>query len=130
MTRILAAYAATAVTMAVLDFAWLSYFSRTFFEPAVGALLAPRTDMPVAVLFYGLYVAGVLFFAVLPARGWPAAFGMGAALGFFAYMTYDLTNMATLKVWPAWLAAMDIGWGTAVTALAAAAGYLAASRFS
>ena len=53
-----------------------------------------------------------------------------AAFGFFAYMTYDLTNMATLKVWPGWLAALDIAWGSVVTALAATAGYWAASRIS
>ena len=128
--RILAAYIAAAVTMAVLDFAWLSYFSKAVFEPAIGALLAPHTNMRAAVLFYVLYVAGVLFFAALPARGWMVAFGMGAALGFFAYMTYDLTNMATLKVWPVWLAALDISWGTLVTGLAAAAGYFAASRIA
>ncbi len=89
--------------------------------------------MAAAVLFYVLYIAGILLFAVSPAlRGgsWTMALAMGAALGVFAYMTYDLTNMATLKVWPAWLAAIDIGWGTAVTALAAAAGYFAASRIA
>jgi uncharacterized membrane protein len=54
---------------------------------------------------------------------------MGAAFGFFAYMTYDLTNMATLKVWPVHLAAIDIAWGTVLTAIAASAGYAAAARF-
>lgn len=128
--RVILAYVAAALVMAALDLAWLSYAAKTFFEPAVGELLSAKTNMPAAILFYLLYVAGILFFAALPARGWPSALGMGAALGFFAYMTYDLTNMATLKVWPAWLAAMDIGWGTLVTALAATAGYLAASRVS
>ena len=128
--RLLAAYIAAAVIMAVLDFAWLRYFSKAFFGPAVGELLAPRTNMMAAVLFYVLYVAGVLFFATLPARGWAMALGTGAALGFFAYMTYDLTNMATLKVWPVWLAAWDVSWGTLVTGLAATAGYFAASRIA
>jgi uncharacterized membrane protein len=130
MTRVISAYVATALVMAVMDLGWLSYAAKTFFEPAVGSLLAAKTNTPAAILFYVLYVAGILFFAALPARGWTTALGMGAALGFFAYMTYDLTNMATLKVWPVWLAAMDIGWGMLVTALAATAGYFAASRFS
>jgi len=130
MTRVISAYVAAALVMAVLDLAWLSYAAKAFFEPAVGELLSAKTNLPAAVLFYLLYVAGIVFFAVLPARGWMAALGTGAALGFFAYMTYDLTNMATLKVWPAWLAAMDIAWGAAVTALAATAGYLAASRIA
>jgi uncharacterized membrane protein len=130
MTRVVSAYVAAALVMAVLDLAWLSYAAKAVFAPAVGALLAAKTNMPAAVLFYVLYVGGIVFFAVWPARGWTMALGTGAALGFFAYMTYDLTNMATLKIWPVWLAAMDIGWGMLVTALAATAGYLAASRFS
>ncbi|MBL6853990.1 MAG: DUF2177 family protein, partial [Alphaproteobacteria bacterium] len=76
---------------------------------------------------------GVLLFAVRPALagdGWTTSLLMGAAFGFFAYVTYDLTNMATLKAWPAWLAAMDVAWGTLVTALAATAGYFAASRIA
>ena len=133
MTRYLVAYLAAAVVMAALDLAWLSYAVRAFFEPAVGALLAERTNTAAAVLFYVLYVAGIVFFAVRPAlagEAWTVALLYGAAAGFFAYMTYDLTNMATLKTWPAWLALMDIGWGTFVTAGAAVAGYLAASRIA
>ena len=133
MARLLVAYVAAALTMAVLDYAWLSYFTKALFEPAVGSLLAERTDMTIAVLFYVLYVIGVLLFATFPALrsgGWSTALGLGAAFGFFVYMTYDFTNMATLKVWPVWLAAIDIAWGTCVTAIAATAGYLAASRMA
>ncbi|MEJ1968070.1 MAG: DUF2177 family protein [Rhizomicrobium sp.] len=131
MTRLAIAYLAAALVMAVLDLGWLSYAVKAFFEPAVGALLSTHTNMTAGVLFYVLYVVGILIFAVSPALSdgdWTAALLRGALFGFFAYMTYDLTNMATLKVWPAWLAAMDISWGTLVTALAATAGYFAASR--
>ena len=132
MARYLIAYLAAAVVMAVLDLAWLRYAAKAFFEPAVGALLAEKTNKAAAVLFYVLYVAGIVLFAVSPSlrSGWEMALALGAALGFFAYMTYDLTNMATLKNWPAWLAALDIGWGTFVTAAAATAGYFAASRIA
>jgi uncharacterized membrane protein len=133
MIRLAAAYIAAAVVMAVLDLAWLSYAVKAFFEPAVGPLLAVKTNNLAAVLFYLLYIVGIMLFAVRPAIGngdWTTALLMGAAFGFFAYMTYDLTNMATLKDWPAWLAAMDIAWGTLVTALAATAGYFAASRIA
>jgi uncharacterized membrane protein len=122
-----------AAVMAALDLAWLSYAVKAFFEPAIGPLLAEKTNMTAAVLFYVLYIVGILLFAVAPALaggGWARALGMGAAFGFFAYMTYDLTNMATLKAWPAHLAVIDIAWGTLVTAVAAAAGYFAASRIS
>ena len=133
MTRFIAAYVAAAVVMAILDLAWLSYAVKAFFEPAIGPLLAAKTNNTAAALFYVLYIVGIMVFAVRPAIGagdWTTALLMGAAFGFFAYMTYDLTNMATLKDWPGWLAAMDIGWGTLVTALAATAGYFAASRIA
>ena len=131
MARYLVAYLVAAVVMAALDLAWLSYAVKAFFEPAVGPLLAEKTNMLAAVLFYVLYILGIVLFAISPALrggGWAAALFMGAAFGFFAYMTYDLTNMATLKVWPAHLAMIDIAWGTFVTGAAAFAGYLAASR--
>jgi uncharacterized membrane protein len=132
--RYLAAYLAAAVVMAALDLGWLSYAAKAFFEPAVGSLLAEKTNTPAAVLFYLLYIVGIVLFAVTPALrsggGWTTALAMGAAFGFFAYVTYDLTNMATLKVWPAHLAIIDIAWGTFVTAAAASAGYGAASRIS
>ena len=133
MVRLAVAYVAAAVLMVALDLAWLSYAAKALFEPAVGPLLAVRTNNLAAVLFYVLYVAGIVFFGVRPALGGgdgTTALLMGAAFGFFAYMTYDLTNMATLKAWPAWLAAMDIVWGALVTALAATAGYFAASRIA
>lgn len=133
LARYLIAYLAAAAAMAVLDLAWLGFAVKAFFQPAVGALLAAKTNIPAAILFYALYAGGIVLFAVSPSlRGgdWMAALALGAALGFFAYMTYDLTNMATLKTWPVWLAAMDIGWGTFVTAIAATSGYFAASRIA
>ncbi len=133
MARYLVAYLAAAVAMAALDLAWLGYAVKAFFEPAVGTLLAQKTNMTAAVLFYVLYIVGICLFAIGPGLrggGWMTALLMGAAFGFFAYMTYDLTNMATLKVWPSHLALIDIAWGTFVTAIAALAGYSAAARLA
>jgi len=46
----------------------------------------------------------------------------GALLGLFAYGTYDLTNLATLKGWPVFLSILDMAWGTAATSVSAVAG--------
>ena len=76
-----------------------------------------------------MFIAGVLMLAILPAvregAGWTRAMGNGAMLGFVAYATYDLTNQATLKVWPVRITIADIGWGTVLTACAAVAGFAA-----
>ena len=50
--------------------------------------------------------------------------------GFFAYATYDLTNLATLKDWPAVVSVVDLAWGTCVTAVAATGGYAITQQFS
>jgi uncharacterized membrane protein len=56
------------------------------------------------------------------------AFLLGAALGLVAYGTYDLTNQATMKAWPAIVTAIDLAWGALLTGLAATAAVWAARR--
>ena len=83
------------------------------------------------MLFYLLYVAGLLVFAILPglrARRGRTAAALGALLGLLAYGTYDLSNYATLRDWPLGLTAIDMTWGAVLSAVSATAGYLAASR--
>src|SRR5450432_4459339 len=119
MARSLIGYIAAATAMALLDFSWLRVVTKPIYEPAIGAVLAEHTNVPAAVSFYVLYTLGIMVFATAPALrggGWSTALAMGAAFGFFAYATYDLTNMATLKAWPVHLAAL-IAWGTLVTAI-------------
>lgn len=61
---------------------------------------------------------------------WSRAVLAGALFGFFAYATYDLSNLATLRGWPLRLTLVDIAWGTALTAAAAAAGRWALGRMA
>jgi uncharacterized membrane protein len=128
MRTTLVAYGATALTFLVLDAIWLSSMVGSFYRPRLGALLLEQPRLEVAVPFYLLYVAGVVLFAVLPAlRGqdWTTALWLGAALGLFAYGTYDLTNLATLRGWSASVTVVDMAWGAFVTAASAVAGLLA-----
>ena len=95
-------------------------------EPGV---TGDKPDFGAAAVFYVLYVAGIIVFVVAPARDGSTrthAALRGALFGFFCYMTYDLTNMATLKGWPLQLAVVDILWGMFITAASALAGHLAA----
>lgn len=127
MTRFAVAYAATAIVFCGLDFLWLGFIAKGYYQSQIGALLLEKPNLAVAALFYALYIVGVLIFAVLPALDaghWGKALLYGALFGFFAYATYDLTNLATLKGWSPGIALLDLGWGTVVTGLAATAGYL------
>lgn len=129
--RYLLAYLGSGVVMAVLDAVWLTAVGPRLYRPAIGELLAPQPNLRVAVLFYLIYVGGIVFLAVTPALRDGSALRAavsGAVLGLVAYATYDLTNQATLRVWPAHLTLIDLAWGTCVTAAAALGGYWLASR--
>jgi uncharacterized membrane protein len=133
MTRLLAAYAATLFVMVVLDALWLGLIARPLYAEGIGHLMAERPRLAVAALFYLVYAAGLVIFAVAPQAatpGWWHTAGLAALFGFFAYATYDLTNLATLKDWPVGLALLDIAWGSAVSATAATAGKLLLDRLA
>lgn len=118
------AYAATAVIFLTLDAIWLGTMAERLYRPAIGHLMRERFAIGPAVLFYLIYVAGIVVFAIAPAlaeRRWQAALAMGALLGLLAYATYDLTNQATLKNWPWRVTLADLCWGGFVTAVSAAA---------
>ena len=44
-----------------------------------------------------------------------------------AYMTYDLTNLATLRDWPLGLSLLDMIWGALLSAVSASLGWRIAS---
>jgi uncharacterized membrane protein len=128
MTRIAIAYAATLAAFCILDFIWLGFVARGYYQSQIGALLLDKPHWGAAILFYLLYAAGVMVFVVAPAldadSAWRAV-RYGALLGLVAYATYDLSNLATLKGWTLPMAVVDVLWGAAVTGLAAAAGFAA-----
>ncbi len=125
MIKYLAAYVATLVVMVALDMVWLGVIAKPLYQQGIGHLMAERPNVPVAVLFYLVYAAGLVIFAVAsqaPGASWSKTLLTAALFGFFAYATYDLTNLATLKDWPAGVSAIDVAWGCLVSTLAAAAG--------
>jgi len=126
------AYLASLLTMVGLDFVWLRSTSDALYRRDLGPLLAQDPKLAIAALFYILYAAGIVIFAVRPALAsadWRTAAFYGALFGFFAYATYDLTNFATMKVWSLRVTLLDIGWGALVTATTASVSALAAMKF-
>ncbi|MEP2830221.1 DUF2177 family protein [Parvibaculum sp.] len=119
------AYVASAVVFLGLDYIWLTRVARDFYANSLGSMMRDTPDFVAAGAFYLFYIGGIVFFAVMPAESWKGAVFRGALLGLLAYGTYDMTNLATLKGWPWRMAAVDMAWGAALTALAALGGYLA-----
>lgn len=127
MSRI-GTYLAIAFTLFALDMAWLLWIARDWYQQGLGHLMATRPNLAAAALFYLMFPLGLLIFAVSPAQDTSVARAalMGALFGFFAYATYDLTNMAIMKDWPLGLSVLDVAWGTFAGAVASAAGAAAA----
>ena len=126
------AYGVVAVVFLALDSVWLTLMAERLYRPAIGHLMQQGFSFAPAAVFYVLYVAGVVVFAVRPAlqsgSAWQAL-GWGALLGLIAYATYDLTNQATLKDWPWHLTVADLCWGAFATAVSAAAACAAVQKF-
>lgn len=113
------AYLSLLVAMAVLDGCWLGFIARDFYQRSIGHLMAEKINVAAALAFYLLYAAGLLVMAVRPmleTGDWKSAAFRGGLLGLFAYLTYDLSNLATLKGVPVSFAIVDILWGGAITA--------------
>jgi len=121
---------ATTATLLVLDLTWLGVVARGVYDTSLAPLKRPVVFLPAAGLFYALYVAAVVRYAVLGAASARAAARRGAALGLVAYGTYELTNWAVLRDWPPLLVPIDIGWGMLLTAVAALFGKLVHRRLS
>ncbi len=127
------AYIATAVVFFAIDYVWLSRIAVDFYRSRMGDMLLAEPNLAAAGLFYLVYVAGIVYFAVAPALSSGtalSAFAAGAILGLIAYGTYDMTNLATLRNWSMAVTVVDIAWGAVLTGTAAAAGYMVAMHFS
>ena len=127
------AYALTLVVFFGLDFLWLGFVARSFYASQLGALMRENINYLASGGFYLAYVAGIVFFAVVPAMAegsWGRAAMNGALLGLLAYGTYDMTNIATLKNWPVTMSIVDMGWGGVLTGVSAVSGFLLTRAFS
>ncbi len=108
-------YLITLAVFFLIDMVWLGVVAKGFYRKHLGPMLSPKVNWLSAVLFYLLFIVGLLIFAVRPAllRGRPVqALFLGALLGLISYATYDLTNLATLKDWPFIVTVVDLVWGT------------------
>ncbi len=131
MTKIIIAYLATLVAFAAIDSVWLINMAPRLYKPEIGPVMMESGFRLVpAMIFYAIYIGGILYFAVLPSldggldEGVARAALQGAVLGFLCYATYDFTNYATLKVWSLKVTVLDLIWGTVLTGGTAALGTL------
>jgi uncharacterized membrane protein len=114
------------VVFGVIDALWLSVVANKFYKSQIGDLLLKKPNMAAAVLFYAIYLVGLIVFVIQPATvadDWQVAASLGALFGFVCYATYDLTNLATLKGFTTKLVIVDLLWGAVVSATVSVATY-------
>jgi len=124
------AYISGLIAFLLIDIIWLKYIALSFYRAQIGHLMVDKPNLGIALVFYLVYIVGVVVLAVNPAleKGqWTTAILYGGLLGFVAYGTYDITNLATLKSWPNIVAIVDMVWGTVLTASVATIAYFVTS---
>jgi uncharacterized membrane protein len=112
-TYYLKLYFATLIAFLAIDIVWLSLIARTIYQKFIGFLLTPTINWIAAVLFYLLFILGILVFVVMPGlenNSLKATLLRAALFGLITYATYDLTNLATVKNWPVLITVIDMAW--------------------
>lgn len=123
-------YVITLVVFFVVDIIWLGLVAKDFYQDQIGFLMREKTNWAAAVIFYFIFILGLVFFVINPAMEAESileALLRGAFFGFIAYATYDLTNLATLAKWPLKVTIVDLIWGTALGGLVSAISYFFAN---
>jgi uncharacterized membrane protein len=118
MAYYLKLYSATLAAFFAIDIIWLGLVARTFYRKHLDFLLAPNTNWIAAIVFYLLFILGILVFVVVPGLeddSLKATLLRGALFGLITYATYDLTNLATVKDWPVLVTLVDLVWGTVLS---------------
>ncbi len=115
----------------LIDLLWLGVIAKELYSEQIGFLMTDQIRWGAAILFYAIYIAGLVVFVILPATrsaSWEYAVLYGAAFGLVCYSSYDLTNLATLKNWPLQITLYDILWGTFISATTATSTYFIGTK--
>lgn len=108
-------YFVTLISFFVIDMIWLVLIARKFYRNQLGDLMRVSPNWWAALLFYSIFIFGLVYFVVQPALDtgtWQTALRNGLLFGLVTYATYDLTNLATLNSWPLLMTGVDLLWGT------------------
>jgi uncharacterized membrane protein len=126
-------YGATLLAFFAIDMVWLGLVAKNFYRKQLGFLMAPQVNWTAAIVFYLLFIVGILVFVVLPGlkeNSLKATVARAVLFGLITYATYDLTNLATVKDWPLLVTVVDLVWGMVLTTLVGIAGYYAGKWLS
>jgi uncharacterized membrane protein len=125
-------YLITLPVFFAIDMIWLGLIAKNFYRQHIGQLLLENVNWTAAILFYLLFIGGLVLFVISPAiekASWTYAIFYGAMFGLITYATYDLTNLATLKDWSLTVVIVDMIWGMVLSASVSLVSYLIATKW-
>lgn len=103
----------------LIDSIWLTQYAGPAFRQQIPHLMADKMSPLPAIIFYLLYVMGLMFFATFHRYSAPdqliQSFGIAFAFGLICYATFDMTSASVFKNYPISLAIADTLWGGFVT---------------
>jgi uncharacterized membrane protein len=114
-----------------IDMVWLGFVAKDFYAKQIGGLMKPDINWTAAIIFYLIFIAGLVVFVITPAvvkNSLTQAVLMGALFGFVCYATYDLTNLAVAKDWPVFVTIIDLIWGAVLAASVSVITFLIATK--
>lgn len=115
----------------MVDMIWLGVLAKNFYKNQIGFLMKPDVNWTAAIIFYLLFLVGVVLFVIEPAlekKDLIFALSRGALFGLITYATYDLTNLATLKDWPLKVVVVDMMWGAVLSGSVCVSSYWIANK--
>lgn len=122
-----ALYAITLAVFVALDAVWLGFIAKNLYATELKGLMTNSVKWGAAVLFYLVFIAGLIYFVIAPTLKSGSTNHLlfaSAFFGFVTYATYDLTNYATLKGFPLKIVVIDLIWGTVLSASVASLAYM------
>jgi uncharacterized membrane protein len=133
MMRYFKLYLVSLAAFLAIDLLWLGVVARTFYSQYLGYIMAPSLNWLAAIIFYLLFIVGILFFVVVPGLdggSLKSTILRAALFGLITYATYDLTNLATIKDWPVLITVVDLLWGTFLSVSVSSVGFVVGKRLS
>ena len=124
-------YAIALPVFFAIDMIWIGVVAKGFYAKQIGHLLKPEVNWLAAIIFYLLFILGLVFFVIMPAiekGSWTYALAFGALFGLICYATYDLTNLAVAKDWPLMVTIVDLAWGAVLASSVSVITYFIANK--
>jgi len=124
-------YLITLPVFFAIDMIWLGLVAKNFYAKQIGFLMKTNVSWPAAIIFYLLFIVGLVVFIITPAlrqQSWQSALFFGALFGLISYATYDLTNLATINNWPLLVTIIDLIWGSVLAGSVSLISYLIATK--